>query len=164
MVRDEELSRLIKYAQGMGVSVKFKPYIKYSKYEAEWSTDGTEIIIYVTKRSSKINKILSLIHELAHHKSFVDNNRQIDPKVEEAIDSDKNKQHRKCILDYETKDTAYWEDIYRDTNCQFDIRILHKQKEEDIWTYQIFYETGKFPSRFHTLAKRKELTKKYGVR
>jgi len=161
MIRDEELNRLIKYAQGMGISVKFKPYIPRSQYEAEWKIDGSEITIFVTKRCSKINKILSLIHELAHHKAFVDNGRQFDPKVEEAIDSEENKIHRKRILDYEREDTIYWEDIYKDTNCQFDIKILHKQKEYDIWNYEVFYETGKFPTRKQSVAKRKELNKKY---
>lgn len=160
-VRDEEINRLIKYSQGMGLSVRFKPYFKGSN-SAEWAIDGTEITIYITKKTSKIDKILSLIHELSHHKSFVDNERQMDPKVEEALDSEENKKsHRKRILDMEVSDSIYWEDIYRDTNCQFDVNRLYMQKEFDIWQYQVYYEKGKFPKSKEKKSKWKELKEKY---
>jgi hypothetical protein len=162
MVRDEEINRLIRYAQGMGLSVHFKPYIK-GGVAAEWAIDGSEITIFVTPRCSKIEKILSLIHEISHHKSWVDNKRKLDPKIEEALDSEENKKsHRKRLLDMEIADSVYWEDIYKDTNCQFNIQKLYKQKEFDIWGYQVDYETGKNPTKKERRAKMKELKKKYG--
>lgn len=160
-IREDELNRLMRYANGMGISVRFKSYTRNGN-EAEWSLDGTEIVIYVQKKSSKIDKILSLIHELGHAKGFVDNNRTIDPKLEAAIDSEENKKHRKIVMDMEIADSVYWEDIYRDTNCQFNIDKLHKQKEFDIFQYRLFYETGKYPTHKEKRAKRKELRKKYG--
>lgn len=161
MIRDEELKRLIKYAEGMGVSVKFKPYVKYSRNDAEWALDGSEIVIYVKSKTSKIDKVLSLIHEISHHKAFIDNGRINDPKVEEAIDDEEKKRNRKKILDYEINDSVYWEDIYKDTNCQFDIKILHRQREYDIWNYEVYYELNRLPTHKECVAKRKELRKKY---
>lgn len=163
MIRDEELNRLIRYAQGMGISVRFKPYIPRSRVAAEWTTDGTEITIYFTSKCSKLDKILNIIHELGHHKGFVDNNRQIDPKLEEALDDEENlKKNRKRLLDMETADSLYWEDIYRDTNCQFGIERLRRQREFDIWTYEFTYETGREATKKEKAAKRKELKRKYG--
>ena len=163
MRRDDELNRLMRYAQGMGISVRFKPYVPYSRVAATWTTDGTEIAVYTTNRCSKIEKILHLIHELGHAKAFVDDNRELDPKIEEALDDEDNKKrNRKRILDMEIRDSLYWEDIYRDTNCQFDIEKLHKQREFDIWCYEIYYETGKDATTKEKASKRKELRKKYG--
>lgn len=163
MVRDEELNRLIRYAQGMGVSVHFKPYIKGSKTLAYWTTDGSEIVVYFTSRCSKIEKIMSLIHELGHHKAFVNNEREMDPRIEEALGSVKHdKLDRKRILDMEASDTKYWEDIYRDTNCQFNIDILRRHREFDIWCYEVYYKTGRDAFIKEKRTKMKKLRKKYG--
>lgn len=162
MVRDEELNRLIRYAQGMGLSVRFKPYVKGSRTAAEWATDGTEIVIYVTSGESKLDKILSLIHELGHHKGWVNNNRQTDPKVDAALEDEENKKmHRKRILKYETEDTQYWDEIYRDTNCTFGENKLNRQKEFDIWCYEVYCERGKLPNKKEKQDKRNELTRKW---
>lgn len=162
MRRDDEINRLIRYAQGMGLSVRFKPSKKGSKDAAEWVTDGSEITVYVSPNSSKIEKILSLIHEISHHKAWIDNERQMDPKVEEALDSEENKKiHRKRIFDMEVNDSVYWEDIYKDTNCKFDIKKLHVQREYDLWQYEVYYETGKFPKGKDKKKKYKELKNKY---
>lgn len=163
MRRDEELNRLIRYAQGMGLSVHFKPYVPRSRVAADWATDGTQITIYTSSKCSKLEKILHLIHELGHHKAFVDNERTVDPRIEKALDNEENKKnHRKRILDMERADSAYWEDIYRDTNCQFNIEKLRKQREFDIWCYEVYYETGRDVTKKEKRIKTKELRKKYG--
>jgi hypothetical protein len=87
MIRDLELARLIKYSEGMGLKVSFKPYIR-GTHRAEWALDGTEIIIYVTNRCSKLEKVLSLIHELGHQKAFIDNERNVGEKVDEALNEE----------------------------------------------------------------------------
>lgn len=144
----------------MGLSVRFKPYIKYSKDEAEWTTDGSEITIFVKPTTTKLDKVLSLIHELGHHKGFIDNGRKTDPKFEEALDSEELR-HRKKVLESERADMVYWEDIYKDTNCKFDLKLLAKAKELDIWSYEVYYKTGKWPTYKAKAQKRKELRRKY---
>lgn len=164
MVRDNELSRLIKYAQGMGIKVHFKTK-KRGTPHAEWVIDGSEISIYVTNRCTKINKILSLIHELSHHKSFVNNNRIFDPKVEEALNSNEERKiYRKRILDMEIRDSSYWEDIYKDTNCAFGLDKLNIQRDFDIWMYEVYYETGKYPKIKQKNDKLKEIKNFYRKR
>lgn len=164
MVRDDELNRLVKYALGMGVSVRFKPYVKLSHNRAEWLVDGSEITIYCSPNESKLGKILSLIHELSHHKAFVKNERKIDPETSQLLDKeDLNKKERKQILNMEIADSSHWEEIYKETNCQFNIEKLYKQREYDIWSYKFYYETDRDPSEKEKRAKKKELRKKYGV-
>lgn len=165
MIRDEELNRLIRYAQGMGISVRFKAYVAHSRDEAAWTIDGSEITVYVRPNTSKIDKILSLIHELGHHKAFVNADRSIDTQVEEALNSEANrKNQRRAIYLDEVKGSTYWEEIYKDTNCQFDINKLRMQRDLDVWTYEVYYETGKFPTKKLTLKKKKQLKGKYNVR
>lgn len=160
--RDDELQRLIRYAQGMGLSVHFKPYIKHSGIDGGWTVDGSEINIYVKPRNSKIDKVLALIHEIGHHKGFVENNRQVDPKVIEAMeDEEEKKASRKRIYLDEMSDTQYWEQIYKNTNCQFGLNKLRAARDFDIWAYEVFYETGKFPSVKEKIKKAKDLRNKY---
>ena len=161
MIRDSELARLIKYAEAMGMKVRFKPFVKGGN-RAEWLTDGSELTIYITNRTSKLEKILSLIHEIGHHKAFVDNERTIGEKVDEALNKeDPNKMHRKHIYDMEYNDSLYWEQIYKDTNCQFGLNRLERQRQFDVWAYQHYYETGKWPSWETKIAKKKELKGKF---
>lgn len=162
MRRDEELNRLIKYAQGLGVSVRFKPYTRNGA-EAEWAVDGSEITIYLRSRCTKIEKILSLVHELSHHKAWISNKRELDPKMEKILLSEENtKKERKKILDMEIADSVHWESIYHDTNCKFPIEKLYRQKEFDIWIYEMLHENGSIPSIKEKTQKMKELRKKYG--
>lgn len=160
MIRDDELNRLIRYAQGMGLSVRFKPYVKGGD-RAQWVTDGTEVTVYVANRCSKLEKILSLIHELGHHKAFIDNERTIEEKVDEVLDKEEpNKKDRKHIYEMEYNDSLYWEQIYKDTNCQFGLDKLERQRQFDVWAYQYYYEVGKWPTWNEKLEKKKELRHK----
>ena len=163
MIRDEELKRLIKYAQGMGVSVRFKPYTSKSGCSAEWNIESSEITIYVRSGESKISQVLSLIHEIGHLKGFANNDRKLDPKMVDALsDEDEKKKSRRRIYVDELKDTSFWETVYRDTDCKFDMNKLYKQKDFDIWQYAVYYETGNFPTKKEQSDKLRELRKKYG--
>ena len=163
MVRDREIQRLIRYAQGMGVSVRFKPYIRGSMNGGGWTVDGSEIVVYVSPGDSKVQQVLTLIHEIAHHKGFIENNRQTDPKVIEALEDEEEKKiSRKRIFVDEVSDMQYWEQIYKDTGCTFDIRKMYFDKDFQAWSYETFYETGKFPMGEEKTNKKKELRKKYG--
>jgi hypothetical protein len=163
-IRDDELNRLIRYAQGLGVSVRFKPYKPRSNVAAEWIADGSEITVYVTSRSSKTEKILSLIHELAHMKSFINNDRELEPELEKALlNEEPKKRERHRIYMSEVRDSKYWEDIYKDTNCRFNVNKLHAHREFEIWQYEMFYENSKLPSKKEGKKKWKEIKNKYKI-
>lgn len=149
MIRDQEIDRLVKYAQGMGCPVHFKPYVKGSKIAGGWTIDGSEISIFIciTSRLSKIDIVLTLIHEISHHKGYVENNRNMDLKVLAALEdeSEKDISRKRVYLD-EVKDSQYWEQIYLDTDCKFPISKLYAQRDFDIWCYEVYYKEGKFPN------------------
>jgi MoaA/NifB/PqqE/SkfB family radical SAM enzyme len=161
-IRDDEISRLIKYAEGMGLQVKFKPRARNGN-AAEWTIDGTEITIYQKKNEPKIETILSLIHELGHHVWFIhDMNRQISKESKDAFESEApSKKERQKILLEEIAATKWWHVIYKDTNCKFDLWRLNVQMVLDIWIYEVYAEIGKYPTKKQGREKYKELVKNY---
>ncbi len=161
ITREEEIKRLVHYARGHGVKIFFKrPYDP--KIKAEWATDGSTIWIYTTPKTSKIEIVLDLIHEIGHHKDFIKNGRRQDSIFENAVDK-KSKKAKKVILKTELAGTQYWEEIYRDVGCSFNINYLFKQMEYDTWIYHYHYinnveDVPKEVSR----EKRRQLKIKYG--
>lgn len=166
MIRDEEIKRLIHYAKGMGVKV-----IIYNKNnsdaDAEWTTDGSMIKVYVNSKTSKTDIVLSLIHELGHHVWFVhEKDRQPDLKLDEALErhDDTNpapKHLRKKIYDMEKASTEWWWSIYKDANIKIPEWKVNAAMEFDTWMYEVFYETGKFPIGKKKKEKNKEVIKKW---
>ena len=173
LIRDDEFSRLTKYAQGLGLKVIVKSRPKMGDNAATWTTDGSEITIYKDENDTKIGLILAMIHELGHHVWFIhEKNRLPDLKFEQAIDrqnlvdedlSDKPspKKFREKILEVEIAGTGWWETIYKDTNMKFPKWKLFSEMELDVWMYQIYSETGFFPKRSERNRKIKEINGKH---
>ena len=172
MIRDNEISRLTKYAQGLGLKVSFSSETGGSS-AAGWVLDGSEIIVYTAFQRSKTETILSLIHEIAHHVWFIhEKDRQPDLKFSEAIerqnlfeeevkDKPAPKKLRKKILATEIAGTIWWETIYKDTDMKFPKWKLYAAMEMDVWAYEVYAETGSFPDRPQTRAKAREINTKH---
>jgi hypothetical protein len=162
-IRDDEINRLVKYAQGLNVQVKFIPSKGRQADSANWTTDGKEINVFVRKTHTKLHIILSLLHEICHQIAFIYNRDRLpDPELEEAIDPEIERKYlRKRILDWEIEGTKWWETVYKETDCKFDINKLYAEKALDIWIYEYYYENGQFPKKQQMTQKRKELRSKY---
>ena len=162
MLRDDEINRLIRYAQGLNTTVKIKQSKKESKDAAGWAIDGSEIVVYTTPKTPKIYIVLCLIHEIGHHLVHIhSNDRKLDEKLDEALEPEEKKKHRKKIYEWELKGGKWWETIYKETDCRFDIKKLYLERDFDLWQYETYYETGKWPKRSEKNHKRKLLKEKY---
>ena len=169
MIRDEEIQRLINYTKGLGLKVTFSS--KKADYSAFWYLDCSEIVICKNSNKTKIETILSLVHELGHALHNIhEKNRTIDTKFEKARDhvdeaeeseTDTKKRQRKIILDSEIAGTNYWHIVYKDTNMKFPLWRLEVAMEFDIYQYRVFYETGSYPRAKERKKKRRELIGKY---
>lgn len=160
----EQIGRLVSYAKGLGLSVFFREAKREIKAAAEWTLDGTELIIYQHKRQTKIQTILCLIHELAHHIDFIHRkDRSYDHKFAEALDKT-DKKSRKLVYDNELAGTKWWETVYKETNLTFPIRRMHLEKEYDMFYYETFWKTGKYPTIKEAKAFRKTLRQKYNYK
>lgn len=154
-IRDQEISRLVSYAEGMGVKVRFNNVSKDNS--AEWTLDGSLITIFTKTNKSKTETILSLIHELGHHVWFIhEKNRLPDLKFEEAIERENlfaedlattpaPRKLRNKILRCEVAGTKYWEAIWKETNIKLPKWKLYAAMEYDVWQYEIYARTGHFP-------------------
>jgi hypothetical protein len=161
-IRDEELSRLIRYAKGLNVEVRFKDYVPYSNDAGFAATDGSEVTIAVHPTDSKIYTILTLIHELGHVLECIHtHNRRPNEKLDAALDDEEKKKNRKIIYEFEKASALWWETIYKETDLKFPINKLFATREFDVWQYKYYYENGKFPNRKVRMKKKKELENKY---
>lgn len=169
MIRDKEIERLINYAKGLGLKVTLSS--KKDDSAAEWTLDNTEIRVFTRNNDTKVDIVLSLIHELGHALHNIhEKDRKIDPKVDEAVDhqieskkfkKDVPKKQRKVILEHEIAGAAYWEVIYKDTNMKFPMWRLYAQRDFDIWQYEVYHETGELPIKKDRMEKFKQLKEKY---
>jgi hypothetical protein len=162
MVRDEELKRLIRYAQGMGISVRFRPYKPHSGDAAEWDDEAQRIVVFVSTYDTKLNKILRLIHEIGHAKGFIRNGRRGKVRVTRALEAEKpTRVQRKLIYQDEAADAKLWDEIYQDAGCTFHINKLRRRQAYDVWIYRQFYLTGRIPREIDCARKRRELNQLY---
>jgi hypothetical protein len=157
-IRDKEIERLINYAKGLGLIVKFESKDKHGA-AASWSIDGTEITVYTNRNRSKISTVLSLIHEISHMLYFIwAKDRVQDEKLDEAITrqimyddretpTPPSKKLREKILQVERNSAKYWDTVYKDTNMQFPYWKLVAQMEYDVWQYEIWAIAGKWPTK-----------------
>lgn len=170
MVRDEEIKRLVKYAEGLGLKVLFSQ-MKNPDAVADWHIDNSQITVYSKKNGSKIETVLSLIHELGHAQHNVwEKDRKVDERLSNVlskIDEYESKglvapaQCRNALYRYERDSAAYWEAIYKETNMKFPKWRLFATMELDIWVYEYYAQTGNFPKRKQTRSKWRELAGKH---
>lgn len=162
-IRDEELKRLVKYAEGMGAKVVFKPSDPTHNARAEWSIKGDLITIYSKPTDSKLSLILSLIHEIGHHVSFIEDDNRIHPKgLLEALNQESaglplSKHQRRLILKSELMGMRWWDSIYNSTNMKFPRYKLYLEREYDTWYYNFLFQVGRDPTRKEKNVKLKQL-------
>lgn len=174
-IRDEEIKRLEKYAQGLGTKIKYEKY-KRGDPGAMWVINGdgtTELTCYVWPRQSKIKLILNIVHELGHHLAWVYSNRTENPKTFDAFhkedlrkkDTDPKlpKKERKLIYLSEKEDAKYRDSVWHEVGIKIPKWKLDMDKELDIWGYKMYYLRGNHPNIKEIYAKKRELMgEKYG--
>jgi len=150
-IRDEELSRLKKYAHALGTKITFKPYVPHSGDAASWvlSDNGEiELIIYTASSTSKTELIIAIVHELAHQLSYIYQGRKLDETLNvvlEKEDHEVTKSERKRIYEMEVADALYQENIWNELNIKIPMYKLKASLAFDEWIYRKFYEDGVFP-------------------
>lgn len=165
-IRDEELKRLKKYAEGLGLKVTYKPYVKYSSDSAAWAIDGSEIIIYENAEKSKTDLILDFVHELGHHLSFVYNNKTVPAQVDRALDKElldtkPTEDQRKAILDFELLGMQYHKTIIKEVNIKIPYWKFQKENDFQRFVYTHYWKHGESPSVSKRNEFRRKLKEKY---
>lgn len=159
----EDLKKLIKYAQGLGLKVSIRDYDGKGA-GGGWTTDGKEITLFKWKNITTTRMILNLLHELAHHLAWVYADRTSSSDLEYALDMEDSrtkrssspipKEMRRLIYEEEKHDAQYRESIAKEVGLRIPWWKIKSDMEVDIWGYRIYYETGNHPTQ-------KEINEKY---
>jgi len=150
-IRDREIERLVKYAESLNISVKFEKHAR-GLPGAEWAilTDNNrQITVYKWSRITKTTIILNLLHELAHERSFIKQNRQLDPKVLNASSlpfAEMSKKQRKIIYNMEVSDSIYQMDIAHELDLKISKIKIQDNIDLDNAVYKYYYLNNKFPT------------------
>ncbi len=158
-----EFNQLIKYAQGLGIKVIFSS--KPSSASAEWATDGSTITIYDRDRKSPLALCLDAIHELAHHRAFLNAGRKGDLKTDKILDKESEgleltEAQRKHIYEMELHDSQFQKDIHHDIGSKIPLWRLQVEIDLDNWIYKHFWLKGEWPLRKDIKLKRSEFRRK----
>jgi hypothetical protein len=165
MIRDNEIERLQKYAESLGLPVSWRKY-KKGFAGAMWYKvdDKISLIMYTWPRQSKIMIVLNLLHEIAHHLAFIYQGRQLTAsalKVFSKEDDELTEHERELIYNIEKDDAKYRLTIA----YELDIKIPEWRIKADIavdeWFYYRFWKDGEYPTLNAVYEKYKELKEKY---
>jgi hypothetical protein len=166
-VRDDELKRLTQYANSMGVRVVYKTLTSSSTAAADWSLDGDEIRIFISPKSSKINTILCLIHELGHQLSHIYDDDRKNPRslvraLEKEAESIPLTRHQRwLILKSELAGMQWWHIIYNETKMSFPIKKMWLMRDWDQWWYTYYFQVGRPPKKSECAEKLRQLREVY---
>lgn len=164
-IRDDEIKRLKKYAEGLGIKVYFKKYYKGCG-GAEWDMDDQSIIIYPSSRYSKTDIILLLLHELGHHLDWIYHNKKDSKDALRAQEllcngnmygdrSDIPKKYRDIILREELAGIHYMDIIHKELDLKIPLWKVKMQQDIDASEYRLLASKG----RFYTYKEAKEYKK-----
>ena len=154
---DKEIARVEKYIAGLGIKLN---KLKLSKDSyASWSPNAIDI--FVDEHKTKIDLILTLIHEIGHQLYFMHNEK---PQIPEEVlleDKEMTKAQRKKIFDYESAGISLMPTIAIELGLKIPLWKVYLQSELDLWVYEYFYLNGSYPIQKLRKLKKKELVKKY---
>lgn len=160
-IRQKELKRVEKYAQGLGIKITYKKQGPKDP-EADWALDGSEITVYLRNRQSTTQIILDIIHELGHHMFWVYKNRTIPISLDQALGKEKpTKKEREAIYQDELNGAAYHLLIYKELGLKIPQWKVEVERDLSLEMYKFFYKTGDFPKTKWKKEKKKELVNKY---
>lgn len=156
---DSEIYRIERYIEGLGIKL-----VKYTKKNeegdfAQWAPN--EIDIYVYTHKTKINLILTMLHEIGHQIHYMHNQRpEVPDEVMLPVET-LTKAQRKKILDYERPGIQLMPTIAVELNLKIPMWKVYLQSELDLYMYETLYELGRYPTAKELKLKRQVLTKIY---
>lgn len=160
----KEFTRLVKYAEGLGIKVTLSNKVDPDA-SAVWVTDGSEIILYDQTKAGPLKSCLLLIHELAHHMSYVHSGRKGNMYTNRLLEKENSggtltKKQRQHIYEMEKADSAYQPIIHKEIGSKIPIERLTKEIEYDMWQYKFWVNHNRLPKTKEQRAFRKKQREK----
>lgn len=153
----DDLARVKKYAESLGIKVSFKDHYP-GEGSAEWDMEGQFINLFVHEGQSKTSILLCLLHELGHHLDWIYNDKIIKKQEHDAQQAlcsgnmhgkrpDLTKKQRKLILDSEIAGTNYMPIIHKELDLSIPLWKVKLEQDLDCYEYKMLYKKGRFPTR-----------------
>lgn len=162
-----DVRRLLAYAKGLGLTVKFKPYNPITKVGGEYSDETKEIVVYRSKKDSSHDITLVLLHELGHHLDFIYKGKRDSKRLEAALKKSEGesegilaRSYRKSILECEIAGTGYMPQITKELDLRIPMWKVVAEMKLDQWIARRFYQSGHYPTVAEIKSKRNELRNK----
>ncbi|PCI45914.1 MAG: hypothetical protein COB41_00560 [Proteobacteria bacterium] len=170
-IRDRELDRLKKYAQGLGIKVTIRP-AKKGEGGAEWDMDVREITLYKSSSSTKTDLILAFLHELGHHLDWIYKNKKDNKECFKAYEllnegsmygnrTDIPQKYRDIILQEEIDGVYYMDIIYKELDLKIPLWKVKLAQHMDLIEYKSLSKTGNFLTHKYVKNYRKKIKNKY---
>jgi len=170
-IRDEEIKRIVKYSEGLGIKVRFLPFVKGCG-GAEWDMITQEINIFQTKSQTKTETIINLLHELGHHLDWIYNNKVISDEVTKAftllnegniygVRTDIPKKYRRIIYKEEKAGIEYMSIIHKELDLKLPLWKLKRRQALDLYDYEMLYKKGRFSTQLEYTIYKNEITDKF---
>ena len=173
---DDDLKRVLKYAESLGIKVYFKKPIRGAG-GAEWDMIDKSIHIYASKSTPKTTILLNMLHELGHHLDWIYNNKSDSAEAFTAYKllnegnmfgdrSDIPKHYRKVIYEEETAGVYYMDIIHKELDLKIPLWKVKLEQDLDLFDYRMLYVKGKFSTakefKDYNLSKTKKYKRVYG--
>lgn len=171
-LRDREVDRIIKYAEGLGITVKFELYKRGLPAVACWELSPTPTItIFEYPSLSKTTKALMLLHELGHHLDWIYKGKKDSKRLEDALHRDWDrtphkdpvlpKSLRKLIYQSEYDGTHYMPVIAKELDLKIPMWKILAEQAFDRWFAKAYLDSGEYPSSTEQGQKRREIRNEY---
>ena len=153
-IRDDEIKRLTKYAEGLNIKVVFKPYQR-GIGSAEWDIENRQIVVFQAPGDSKTKIILAMLHELGHHLDWIYNNKHHSEESLKAFELlnegsieghrfDIPKKYRKIIYEEEKSGIAYMSIIAKECDIKIPHWKVQLEQYMDLLDYEWLYKKGAY--------------------
>jgi hypothetical protein len=158
----EDFKRLKNYAKSLGLTVKVLSGEKSTDQSAQYDPYDKSIDLYEFKGKSLTFMVLCFLHELGHHREFLDRNKKDTDLLLSAMDSEKpNKAQRMALYISECNAALYMVVIHTELGLKLPKYKVEAESELDKWIAKCFWETGKHNTQETNRKKRKELREKF---
>lgn len=148
--QDEDIKKLKHYAKAHGLKVSIRRK-KTKDFSAEYVSNES-ITVYTTKRTSKKDIILTLLHELGHHLDSIigkpDSKETIEALNKAHNEGIKNvpREQRRLIYRSEKSGIELMPYFVSYLKLRIDRRAVEIQKRIDIFAYKFYMDNGRFPT------------------
>lgn len=159
-VRDEEILRLKKYLNALGVKVRFLKYKKDGS-AAAWLPDTKTVEVYKFSNLSKTQLVLNILHEAGH--VVADLKKKSSKTLEKALSMQEplSKKYRRVIFLDENRAAGFRYNVYEDCNISLPRWKLTMDIILDLHGYHWYYKNGKELTIKQYKVKRKKLTRMF---